>query len=297
MGTAIATVLFGGLLLTSPVLALAQDSAADLQDPKREKIWISLIAQAKALGLPTRFLRTIDPGFVTVEFADLRTYAAEYDPGSHRMRLNLPFSFNTAGGVLRPLATLTHSELGTLYHELFHAYMDYITAPSASDDPTSKRLLEFARDQQQCRYQRVTITPIVQRKGLTEVRFLTERESWEALNETWGGFIGWAVWSRLEISHGRESRGVLNFDHKEWLKRLKEADQEGRLVGYYEPEDPGERAITQKRYIAPANRISSREVTVLLEFLFEQTAEQASRSAAAMARSPLPLENGDCAGS
>jgi hypothetical protein len=68
-------------------------------------------------------------------------------------------------------------------------------------------------------------------------------------------------------------------------------------VGYYEPEDPGERAITQKRYIAPANRISSREVTVLLEFLFEQTAEQASRSAAAMARSPLPLENGDCAGS
>ncbi len=283
-------------LLISPG-ALGQDSAPDLQDPKRDKIWNSLVAQAKALGLPTRFLQAIAPGFMTVEFADLRTYAAEYDPETHRMRLNLPFSFNTAGSVLRPLASLAHSELGTLYHELFHAYMDYLSSQQAPGTPEGRRLLEFARQQQRCRYQRVTITPIVQRKGLTEVRFLSERESWEALNETWGSFVGWAIWSRLELNRDRDVRGVLSFEHREWLKRLKEADREGQLTGYYEPEAPEERAITQKRYLAPMSRISPAEVAMLLELLFEQTPEQANRSAAIIARSPLPLDKGDCSGS
>jgi hypothetical protein len=281
------------LLAAVPIWALGP-RAASSQEAEREKIWASVVVQAKALGLPNRFLQAIPPGFVTVEFADLRTYAAQYDPETHRMLLNLPFSFNAAGGVLRPLRNLAHNEIGTLYHELFHAYMDFLTSQKPLHDPVGRRLLEFARQQQRCRYQRVTITPIVQRKGFTEQRVLTERESWEALNETWGAFVGWAIWTRLEVNGRRQTGRVLNFDHKAWLQRLTEADREGRLTGYYEPEAPEERAITQKRYLAPVSRLSSTEVAVLLELLFEQSSDQARRSAATMAQNPLPLDTGQC---
>ena len=44
------------------------------------KAWEQLITQAATLGLPTRFLRVIAPDFVTVEFEDLRAFAAEYHP-------------------------------------------------------------------------------------------------------------------------------------------------------------------------------------------------------------------------
>ncbi len=39
-------------------------------------VWPNLIEQAEALGLPTQFLKEIDPNFVTVVFEDLHTYAA-----------------------------------------------------------------------------------------------------------------------------------------------------------------------------------------------------------------------------
>ena len=85
-----------------------------------------MVGEAEALGLPTKFLKAIPPSFVQFEFDDLHSYAAEYHLGEHRMVLNRALSFNGAGATLRPLGRLTHAEIETLYHELFHAYIDYL---------------------------------------------------------------------------------------------------------------------------------------------------------------------------
>jgi hypothetical protein len=127
-------------------------------------------------------------------------------------------------------------------------------------------MLAFARIQQGCHYGAVLITPVVQRKGETEERFLTERESWEALNETWAVFVGWVVWNQLELT-GSAGRSIQKSgkSQDEWVRRLRSADREGTLRGYYEPEDPGDRAVARKRYLAPASRLSEQEAAVLMK--------------------------------
>jgi hypothetical protein len=278
----------------------AEDRASIIpNDPspndRSKDFWPSLIAQAKAAGLPTRFLLTMDPGFVTLEFDDLHAFAAEYHPEDHQLILNRSLSFNAAGGTLKPVAHLTPRELGTLYHELFHAYMDYLSSLANPEtvDPVAVRLLKFARDQQQCRYQQVSITPIVQKKGRTEVRFLTDRESWEALNETWAVFVGWTVWTHLEVQRGTQSRRATAQDF--WLKRLKKADQDGDLIGYYEPENNAERSIARKRYLAPSHRITSHEVNRLLQDILEYSMGEAQRIADVLQQDrATPPENSHC---
>lgn len=226
-------------------------------------IWKQLVVEVEQLGLPTKFLKAVPPDFVTFEFDDLQAFAAEYHLGEHRMVLNRSLSFNAAGGTLRPISRLTHAEIETLYHELFHAYMDYLMTMRAGDQPDP--LLAFARTQQRCRYSAVLITPVVQRKAETEERFLSERESWEALNEGWAVFIGWAVWNQLEVSQ-RTGRSILKAgkSREGWLRRLEEADLEGKLRGYYEPEEQGERGIARKRFLAPSSRLSSQELERLM---------------------------------
>jgi hypothetical protein len=230
-----------------------------------------LLSEAHALGLPTKFLRAVPPSFVRFEFDDLHSYAAEYHPGEHRMVLNRALSFNGAGGMLRPLGRLTHAEIETLYHELFHAYIDYlVTSAAASSEVVPDPVLVFARAQQRCHYEAVLITPVVQRKSETEERYLTERESWEALNETWAVFVGWAVWNQLELTN-RAGRSIqkLGKSQDEWVSRLSSADRDGTLRGYYEPEDSGERAVAQKRYLASASRLSEQEAMVLMKDVLE----------------------------
>ena len=237
-------------LSTAPVLG------SDSTSESSGHIWKQITAEAEGLGLPTKFLRTVPADFVTFEFDDLQAFAAEYHLAEHRMVLNRTLSFNVAGRTLRPLARLTHAELETLYHELFHAYMDYLMTTEAQERPDT--FISFARDQQRCRYGAVLITPVVQRKSETEERFLTEREAWEALNEGWAVFVGWTVWSQMEMRRGSsKSRDA-------WLRRLEEADREGKLRGYYEPEDPAERGMTRKRFLAPGSRLSSEEIERLM---------------------------------
>jgi hypothetical protein len=187
------------------------------------------------------------------------------------MVLSRTLSFNGAGTTLRPLGRLTHAEVSTLYHELFHAYLDYlVTEAEASPEAAADPLLALARTQQGCHYGAVLITPVVQRRGETEKRFLSERESWEALNETWAVFVGWVVWNQLELS---SHRGPLiqqpGKTQEEWVGRLKVAEREGTLRGYYEPEDPSERAMARKRYLAPASRLSEQEAIVLMKNVME----------------------------
>ena len=231
--------------------------------------WENLIHQAKAAGLPTAFLRRIPADFVTLEFDDLHAYAAEYHPEDHRLVLNQTLSFNAAGGSLKPLSNLAPREVGTLYHELFHAYMDVIVS-NAGSSAQSRHLADFADDRRQCRYQHVTITPILQRKTSTEVRFLTDRESWEALNETWAVFIGWAIWTTVEARRDPTKRRARDsVIRAQFRTRLAKADREGDLVGYYEPEQDEERAIARKRYLAPSHRITPSEVRILMTDVLE----------------------------
>lgn len=266
-------------------LAISTTMGLGAEEPRRgeERPWRALITQAEQLGLPSRFLQAVAPRFVTIQFADLRSFAAEYHLDEHRMVLNRPLSFNAAGGVLRSLAKLPHRDLGTLYHELFHAYMDYVsTVPAATlEDPRETRVLEFARTQQACRYRRVVITPIPQRKSLTEVRYLSPEEAWEALNETWAMFIGWAIWTKLDLlGHEQPLAAWDEGTRAQWLQRLEEADRRGDLIGYYEPADPEERQMVQKRYLAPTDGISPTAVRLLMEAILEEApsfADDASR--------------------
>jgi hypothetical protein len=260
------------LLAWSCCCGLSLAEAASLQVEKSgaasDRVWDRLLVEAERLHLPTAFLKTIPPDFIRFEFDDLHTYAAEYHPEEHRMVLNRSLSFHAAGGTLKSLATMTHKELDVLYHELFHAYMEYLVVAgerSAANKNTVNELLIFARKQQVCRYGEVLITPVVQRPDETESRYLTESESWEALNETWALFIGWAIWNQLEV---QQKGGKLFFEQprltNQWLQRLESAFQDGSLRGYYVPEDPEERRVTHKRFLARQSQISWKETEALM---------------------------------
>ena len=246
------------------LLLVSADSFGAEKRPVSGHIWRQLVVEAEERALPTKFIKVVPPDFVQFEFGDLRAFAAEYHLEEHRMALNRTLSFNAAGRILRPLDRLTHGELETLYHELFHAYMDY--AANSRSSTESGPLMALARKHQRCRYSVVLITPLVQRKTETEERYLSERESWEALNEAWAVFIGWSVWNQLEVAESLGGSIMKPGKSREaWVHRLMEADQQGMLRGYYEPEDPAERSITRKRFLAPGSRLTFNEIESLME--------------------------------
>src|SRR5690349_488602 len=123
---------------------------ADAPPPRPSAIWTHLIDQAKAAGLPTTFIRRIPPDYVTLEFDDLHAYAAEYHPEDHRLVLNQTLSFNAAGGSLKPLSSMGPREIGTLHHELFHAYMDVIGSNARAAKAEGRHLADLADDRRQC---------------------------------------------------------------------------------------------------------------------------------------------------
>jgi len=278
-----------GLLLSAPAHAAGPASTAD-----SSRLWPVLVAEAKALALPTRFLEQIPAGFVTFEFEDLHAFAAEYHPADHRMVLDRSLSLNAAGRTLRPLGRLTHKELETLYHELFHVYMDFLEQEAAPSESHAS-LIAFAREQQRCRYQQVFITPVLQKRALKEERFLSDAESWEALNETWALFIGWAVWTQLEVDTKprRESRDSPKTSG--WLARLNQAEQEATLSGYYEPEDPGEKQMARKRFLAPEFRLSPQELLRLMKDVLGSQPDIIRQAAQVLQRPrPVPSTLGSC---
>jgi hypothetical protein len=261
----------GIILITSIIVALSGISCAEetpsANRPNARNPWPALLQQAKTLGLPTEFLTHIDPEFVNITFEDLRTYAAEYHPEDHRMILNMRLSFNEAGGALADLSRMTHHDLALLYHELLHAYMDYLYAdqqltPLNAED---KQVLDFANSQMACHYRFVRINPIRQLKGATELRFLSDQDSWEVMNETWAVFVGWVLWTKLELFEGKLS-DITWTDTliQQWTDRLEKAVESGELLGYYEPDDPEERKVARKRFIAPSNGLTPQDVEHLL---------------------------------
>lgn len=229
--------------------------------------WTRLLVDADKLRLPTQFLKEIPPDFVRFEFEDLHAYAAEYHPEEHRLVLNRSLSFNGAGRTLGPLTGMTNKELQVLYHELFHAYMDYLVdreRDRGSDGPVHP-VLAFARKQQACRYSTVMIAPLPQKPDETETRYLSDEEAWEALNETWAVFVGWAIWQQLEV----QKRGTASmFDKKrpaeQWMRRYEQAVHAGEWRGYYVPQDQEERRLTHKRFLGNPSQISGEETLVLM---------------------------------
>ncbi len=258
-----------------------QEPTASRPNPRHP--WPSLLQQAEALGLPTGFLQHIDPKFVTVTFEDLRTYAAEYHPENHTMILNMRLSFNEAGGALADLDRMTHHDVALLYHELFHAYLDYLYAKDHGQalTPADQRVLDQANSQMACHYRFVRINPIRQLKGDTELRFLSDQDAWEVMNETWAVFVGWVLWTKLELFQDQLATKSWTPELlTQWTQRLKDAVESGELLGYYEPDDPEERRIARKRFIAPSNGLTPQDVELLLSEVLGEPPElvQASTS-------------------
>lgn len=275
----------GALIFPGVTLAAVGEGVQDATS-----LWRKLISDAKALELPTKFIEEVPAGFVHFEFDDLRTFAAEYHPEDHRMVLNRSLSFNAAGGALRSLRDLTNRDLQTLFHELFHAFMDYLATGSRSDVHVVPQdaLMAFAHEQQRCRYEHVWITPIPQKKGYTEERFLDHVESWEALNETWAVFVGWAVWTQLEMMRSKQQSPIIpsipSRKSDQWMERLRLADAEAELRGYYEPRDPAEKVMTQKRYLAPVSRISLSEMLIIMKEVLGSSAARIRQTAEVVER-------------
>ena len=259
------------ILLLGSVLGLTR-FAHSAQGPDRTvNTWINLIEQAESLDLPTGFLKEIGPDFVTVTFEDLRTYAAEYHPEDHRMILSMRLSFNKAGGALMELERMTHHDISLLYHELLHSYLDYIfNGPGLETlSPQAKRVLGFAQEQMRCHYRFVRINPIRQRRDMTEIRFLSEEDAWEVLNETWAVFIGWQIWTKLE----QQDNGIGPWTEPlidAWAALLSKANTSGELLGYYEPDDLEERRVARKRFIAPSNGLTPEGTELLLAVVLEE---------------------------
>src|SRR5206468_8849720 len=92
--------------------------------------------------------------------------------------------------------------------------------------------------------------------------------------EAWAVFVGWTVWNQLELRQRMERSIQQRGKSREaWLRRLEEADREGKLRGYYEPEDPAERAVTSKRFLAPGSRVSTEEAERLMREPLEFSAD------------------------
>jgi len=258
------------LVLASPV------SAAPVPDPQGE--WARLTQEAAEMGLPSRFLGLLPLEFVKLEFADLKNVAAEYHPEGHRMVFHLSLSEGKKGKRFRPVQDIPSQDLATLYHELFHAYFDYVDFASGTPKMTSQgtRLYTEAKRFLSCRYQVVELSPGPPQKGVLrktriEKRRITEREGWDALNETWGVFVGWAIWNKLEATDRLNPAARWDWDALEdFLDRLDDAYHNGDLTGYFEPADMEDRKRVPRWYLAPTNGISAPEVALLLEVILDE---------------------------
>ena len=194
-----------------------------------------------------------------------------------------------------PGGSRPHHALGLLYHELFHAYLDYLF--SAKDpktlSQTGQAILALANEQLRCHYRFVRINPIRQRKAATELRFLSKEDAWEVLNETWAVFVGWTVWTKLEIFHGNVSKTDWSPEAvKEWSQRLTQASQSGELLGYYEPDDPEERRVARKRFIAPSNGMTPQDTERILADILKSPPEIVQASTAVIQESKMDIKTG-----
>jgi hypothetical protein len=265
------------IFFTGIALFAQPAQGAPVPDPQGE--WARLIKEAAAMGLPSRFLGLMPPEFVKLEFADLKNVAAEYHPEGHRMVFHLNLSEGGQGKRFRSLRQTGNHDLATIYHELFHAYFDYVDFASGTPKmtPQGARLYAEARRVVACRYSVVEISPTpppksAPRKGRFEKRRITEREGWDAVNETWGVFVGWAIWNKLEATDRLSPATRWDWDTvEEFLDRLETAYVNRELTGYFEPANQSERKGIPRWYLAQTHASSAPEIALLLEVILDES--------------------------
>ena len=283
------------------VLLLQAAPAAAVRVPDSQAEWARLTKELAENGLPSRFIKLLPVEFVQLEFTDLKGAAAEYHPAGHRMVFNLALSEGSQGRHFRPIRDISNPELATMYHELFHAYFDYIDfmADSVRMPAQAARLRAAAKRLLACRY---TIVNIVvgpaqkahQRKVPIEPRRLSESEGWDALNETWGVFVGWAIWNKLETTDRLGVAWDWEAAEKIW-DRLAEAYETGILTGYFEPADLRARQVLPRLYLAPTDAISLPEIALLLEVILEETPSMARMAVSWIDTNDAePMQRGSC---
>src|SRR2546425_11019838 len=157
--------------------------------------WARLTTETAEMGLPSRFLRLLPVEFVKLEFAELKNVAAEYHPDGHRMVFHLNLSEGSQGKRLRSLRQIGNHDLATIYHELFHAYFDYVEFASETPRMTAQgaRLYAEAKRFVACRYSVVEISPIATqksapRKGRFEKRRSEERRVGKECRSRWSPY-------------------------------------------------------------------------------------------------------------
>ena len=104
------------------------------------------------------------------------------------------------------------------------------------------------------------------------MRFLSKEDAWEVINETWAVFVGWQIWTKLE--QHRDATRIGQWTDpllEDWGVLLAAANMSGELLGYYEPDDPDERRIARKRFIAPSHGLTPEGVKLLLEVVMEES--------------------------
>ncbi len=262
---------------TAVLLLAPPAQAGPVPDPQGE--WARLTREAAEMGLSSHFLRLLPLEFVKLEFADLKNVAAEYHPEDHRMVFHLNLSEGNQGKRFRSLRQIGNHDLATIYHELFHAYFDYVDFASGTPrmTPQGARLYAEAKRFVACRYSVVEVSPTptqksALRKGRFEKRRITEREGWDALNETWGVFVGWAIWNKLEATDRLNPATRWDWDTvEEYLDRLETAHVNRELTGYFEPANQAERRGVPRWYLAPNYAISAPEIALLLEVILDES--------------------------
>jgi len=82
------------------------------------------------------------------------------------MVFHLNLSEGNQGQRLRSLRQIGNQDLATLYHELFHAYFDYVEFASGTPTmtPQGARLRAEAKRLVACRYTVVEVSPIAPQK-------------------------------------------------------------------------------------------------------------------------------------
>src|SRR5436305_952368 len=122
--------------------------------PDSQEEWSRLVSGLTRMGLPSTFLRLLPSEFVKLHFEDLKNAAAEYHPDGHRMIFHMNLSVEGQGQRFRPMAEIASQDLATIYHELFHAYFDYVdfAAGTPKMDSRGVRLYAEAKRLLTCRY-------------------------------------------------------------------------------------------------------------------------------------------------
>jgi hypothetical protein len=111
------------------------------------------------------------------------------------------------------------------------------------------------------------------------------------MNDTWGVFVVWVLWTILVLFQDLLSTKTWTPALiVQWTQRLTDAVESVELLGYYEPDDPEERQIARKRFIAPSNGLTPQDVELLLGGVLGESAELVQASQAVFERYQTRVE-------